>query len=78
MSFVAADFNSDDVPGPLRAAGLDPAAATLFLLEGVAVYLAPDVLERLLGEFRRQVCKVRLVVRTAIESGIRELRRVIL
>ncbi|HXL91875.1 MAG TPA: SAM-dependent methyltransferase [Streptosporangiaceae bacterium] len=52
VSFVAADFNSDDVPGPLRAAGLDPAAATLFLLEGVAVYLAPDVLERLLGEFR--------------------------
>ena len=50
--FVAADFNSGDVPGLLRAAGLDPAGPALFLLEGVAVYLAPDVLERLLGEFR--------------------------
>lgn len=50
--FVAADFNSGDLPELLRAAGLDPTAATLFLLEGVAVYLAPDVLERLLGEFR--------------------------
>jgi methyltransferase (TIGR00027 family) len=50
--FVAADFNSGDVPELLRAAGLDPASPTLFLLEGVAVYLAPDVLERLLGEFR--------------------------
>jgi methyltransferase (TIGR00027 family) len=52
VSFVAADFNSGHVPELLQAAGLDPAAATLFLLEGVAVYLAPEVLERLLGEFR--------------------------
>jgi methyltransferase (TIGR00027 family) len=50
--FVAADFNSGDLPELLRAAGLDAAAPALFLLEGVAVYLAPDVLERLLGEFR--------------------------
>jgi methyltransferase (TIGR00027 family) len=52
VTFVAADFNSDQVSRLLPAAGLDPAVATLFLLEGVAVYLAPDVLARLLGEFR--------------------------
>ena len=32
----------------------------------------------LLGEFRRQGSKVRFVVRTAIKSDVRELRRVIL
>jgi methyltransferase (TIGR00027 family) len=52
VSFVAADFNSGNLPELLQAAGLDPAAATLFLLEGVAVYLTADALERLLGEFR--------------------------
>jgi methyltransferase (TIGR00027 family) len=52
ISFVAADFTSDDVSELLPAAGLDTAAAALFLLEGVAAYLAPDVLERLFGEFR--------------------------
>ena len=37
----------------LRAAGLDPEAPSLFLLEGVAVYLDPAVLEDVLGQFRQ-------------------------
>jgi methyltransferase (TIGR00027 family) len=52
VGFVAADFVTDPVAARLRAAGFDPAEPSLFLLEGVAVYLEPDVLERLLDQFR--------------------------
>ena len=53
VRFVEADFTRDPVADRLRAAGLDPGAAGLFLLEGVAVYLEPAVLEDVLGQFRR-------------------------
>jgi methyltransferase (TIGR00027 family) len=50
ISFVTADFIVDPIANALTAAGLDDARATLFLVEGVAVYLDRDVLERLLRE----------------------------
>src|SRR5215470_6249166 len=53
VGFVAADFTRDPVADRLRAAGLDPDAPTLFLLEGVAVYLDRAVLEDVLGQFRQ-------------------------
>ena len=53
VRFVEADFTRDPVAGRLRAAGLDPEAPSLFLLEGVAVYLDPAVLEDVLGQFRQ-------------------------
>ena len=52
VGFAAADFTTDPVAARLRAAGLDPAEPSLFLLEGVAVYLEQDVLERLLDQLR--------------------------
>ncbi|WP_300613992.1 SAM-dependent methyltransferase [Trebonia sp.] len=52
VRFVAADFARAPVAGLLAAAGLDPRSPALFLLEGVAVYLDTDVLERVLGQFR--------------------------
>ena len=52
VRFVEADFTRDPVADRLRAAGLDPEAAGLFLLEGVAVYLEPAVLEDVLGQSR--------------------------
>jgi methyltransferase (TIGR00027 family) len=52
VRFVAADFITDPIADLLAAAGLDPRRPALFLLEGVAVYLTSEVLERLLGEFR--------------------------
>ena len=52
VRFVEADFTRDPV-ARLRAAGLDPDAPSLFLLEGVAVYLEPAVLEDVLGQFRQ-------------------------
>ena len=53
VRFVEADFTRDPVADRLRSAGLDPEAPGLFLLEGVAVYLEPAVLEDVLGQFRR-------------------------
>ena len=52
VAFAAADFTTDPVADRLRDAGLDPAGPSLFLLEGVAVYLDPAVLERLVGQLR--------------------------
>jgi methyltransferase (TIGR00027 family) len=53
VRFVEADFTRDQVADRLLAAGLDANAPSLFLLEGVAVYLEPAVLESVLGQFRQ-------------------------
>lgn len=53
VCFVEADFASDPVADRLLAGGLDPSVPCVFLLEGVAVYLDPQVLERLLRQFRQ-------------------------
>ena len=53
VRFIAADFTANPIAEPLLAAGLDPASPTLFLLEGVAVYLERPVLERVLAAFRQ-------------------------
>jgi methyltransferase (TIGR00027 family) len=52
VRFVEADFATDPVAARLLAAGLDPQAQSLFLLEGVAVYLELPVLEKLLRQLR--------------------------
>ncbi len=51
VRFAEADFTCDPVAERLLEAGLDPARPSLFLLEGVAVYLEPAVLESVLGQF---------------------------
>jgi methyltransferase (TIGR00027 family) len=56
VRFVEADFTRDPVGDRLRAGGFRADALALFLLEGVAVYLEPAVLEAVLGQFR-QVAK---------------------
>jgi methyltransferase (TIGR00027 family) len=53
VRFVPADFASDPVADLLLAAGLDARAPGLFLLEGVAVYLEPAVVEQVLDQFRQ-------------------------
>jgi methyltransferase (TIGR00027 family) len=53
VRFVEADFTRDRVADRLRAAGLNADAASLFLLEGIAVYLEPAVLEAVLEQFRQ-------------------------
>jgi methyltransferase (TIGR00027 family) len=53
VRFVEADFTRDPVADRLRAAGLEVAVPSLFLLEGVAVYLEQAVLETVLEQFRQ-------------------------
>jgi methyltransferase (TIGR00027 family) len=53
MRFVEADFTRDPVADRLRAAGLKTGVPSLFLLEGVAVYLESAVLESVLEQFRQ-------------------------
>jgi len=53
IRFVAADFAADPVADLLLSAGLDPRLRSLFLLEGVAVYLERPVLRALLQHLRR-------------------------
>ena len=53
VRFVEADFTRDPIAERLTAAGLNPGQLSLFMLEGVAVYLEPAVLERVLTEFRQ-------------------------
>jgi methyltransferase (TIGR00027 family) len=53
VRFVEADFTRDPVADRLRAAGLDAGGPSLFLLEGIAVYLEPAVLETVLDQFRQ-------------------------
>ena len=53
VRFVEADFTRDPLAERLLAAGLDQAAPSLFLLEGIAVYLEPAVLETVLDQLRQ-------------------------
>ena len=75
VQFVEADFTRDPVAERLIAAGLNPGQLSLFLLEGVAVYLEPAVLGRVLTEFR-QVARVgsRLAVSVSRSSTSGEAR----
>ncbi len=52
ITFVAADFATDDVAAALAAAGLDTTRAAVFICEGVAVYLERSVLESLMRSIR--------------------------
>ena len=52
VTFIPADFTMDPIAESLIGAGLDAERPALFLLEGVAVYLDPPVVERVLAEFR--------------------------
>jgi methyltransferase (TIGR00027 family) len=53
VRYVAADFAADPVADLLLAAGLDANAPSLFLLEGVAAYLEPAVVDAVLDQFRQ-------------------------
>lgn len=52
LRFVAADFGADDVAAALQTSGFDSSLATIFICEGVAVYLDRAVLVALLRALR--------------------------
>ncbi len=57
VRFVGADFASDPLAERLLGAGLDPQSPSLFLLEGVAVYLELAVLARLLHQLGQMAAR---------------------
>ena len=78
ISFVAADFTSDDVAAGLAAAGCKTGQRSLVLAEGIAVYLELTVLRGLLAALRRSVgASSRLAISMSIdaESADQRLRR---
>ncbi|MGO9028197.1 MAG: class I SAM-dependent methyltransferase [Acidimicrobiales bacterium] len=73
-TFVAADFTEGGLPVALRDAGHDPAVPTLFLCEGVAVYLEPAVLASLVESLRRVAAPgSRLAISLSVTDGGEEL-----
>jgi methyltransferase (TIGR00027 family) len=54
---AAADFRSDDVAAVLASAGHDAARPTLFLCEGLLVYLDADVIDRLFAGLRSRAAE---------------------
>lgn len=57
VAYAAADFTLDDVPGALASAGHDASVATLFLVEGLLVYLPEDVIVSLLTSLRARAAQ---------------------
>jgi methyltransferase (TIGR00027 family) len=69
VRFVEADFTCDPAAERLAAVGLDPGQVSLFLLEGVAVYLEPAVIERVLRQFRQVARTGSLLAISVSRSG---------
>ena len=82
VTFVPADFTVDEVGKLVTAAGLDPGAPSVFLCEGVAIYLESSVLEGLMRELRsvavvgsRLAISLSLTTNSAAQSVRREAFR---
>ena len=45
VSFVPIDFNTQTIPGELKKAGYDPALKTLFIWEGVTMYISAEAVD---------------------------------
>jgi methyltransferase (TIGR00027 family) len=70
IAFVPADFAVDDVATALRDAGHDDSRTTVFLCEGVAVYLDLGVLEALLRGLRARANeRSRLAISLSVDTG---------
>src|SRR5260370_892861 len=76
VRYVEADFTRDPVASRLRAAGLDAGAPSLFLLEGIAVYLEPAVLESVLEQFREVAAPgSRLAISVSLSASLGDAGR---
>ena len=78
IAFVAADFAADDVAATLIEVGLRSDMPSLFLCEGVAIYLERSVLESLLRELREVASEhARLAISLSLSanSAAQSIRR---
>ena len=78
VSFVPADLGATDVGPALLDAAFDPGRRSLFLCEGLLVYLERDVIDRLLAGLRAVAApgsRLVLSVSVALEDGAGRERR---
>lgn len=78
ITFVTADFDTADLCDALLSSGLDSSLPSLFLLEGVAVYLDRSTLDSVLAQFGRMAPPgSRLAISLSVSGGgaTREVRR---
>lgn len=73
VHFVAVDFDHDDLGERLRAAGYGEQMRTLFVWQGVIVYLTPDGADATLRFVAEQAAPGSLIIFDAIDSA--EIRR---
>ena len=70
VSFVVADFDTDDLCAALAVHGFDESVPSLFLLEGVAAYLERSTLHSVLAQFARvSAPRSRLAVSLSVSGG---------
>jgi len=62
VTFVPVDFSRDDIFEKLQAAGYDPAKKTIFLWEGVTLYLAEEDVRKTLRDVREHAATGSVVV----------------
>lgn len=62
VRFVAVDFDQESACDKLRASGYDPAKKTLFLWEGVTLYLDESTVRQTLRDIRQLAAKGSAVV----------------
>ena len=78
VRFVAANFETDDVAAGLTRAGLDAQAPSVFMLEGVAVYLERATLASVLRQLRSVAgpgSRLAISLSVSADSGGGQLRR---
>ena len=62
VTFVPVDFSQDNIFENLRAAGYDPTKKTLFIWEGVTLYLAEEDVRRTLRDVREHAAPESVIV----------------
>jgi methyltransferase (TIGR00027 family) len=76
ITFVSADFTTDNVAERLATAGCNPVLESVVLAEGIATYLSLDVLHDLLSGLRRAVgAGSRLAISLSVDANDPDLRQ---
>ncbi len=74
VAYAAADFIVDDVPSALAAAGHDASRSTLYLVEGLLVYLSEEVIVSLLSALRARATRESWLAVSISRGGSPEFR----
>ena len=76
VRFVTVDFEKDDLESQLSASGFRKDAATLFIWEGVSLYLTPESVDSTLNHIRSLCCGGSLLCFDYFNSRDHHLRRI--